>query len=284
MRGDYLFYEEKIETTPEEKEAKAARRYVAASPWKCTFSRLTCVAARGGRSTPSRRPPLPFAARTDPRSPTVSRSRRTRRTYTHGAESRRASGTSWRTSRYAAARVVMSSTRSLTLRITCRVTTTRACPSSKTTNTSATCAYQRGSSRPRRGTSHDLGAPWTTLTNKSPHTRVGIARTGALPHGPSPLPLPRTDNAARIVHCHPPHHHRRRQLCDHLNIPSGAIDRTTRSACYPVWRPWYRYHILLRPHPRCIPRPQEAYRAATNLSPPRIAARSTASDLRYNGR
>ncbi|THH30141.1 hypothetical protein EUX98_g4034 [Antrodiella citrinella] len=26
MRGDYLFYEEKIETTPEEKEAKAARR------------------------------------------------------------------------------------------------------------------------------------------------------------------------------------------------------------------------------------------------------------------
>lgn len=28
MRGDYLFYEEKIETTPEEKEAKAARRYV----------------------------------------------------------------------------------------------------------------------------------------------------------------------------------------------------------------------------------------------------------------
>lgn len=28
MRGDYLFYEEKIETTPEEKAAKAARRYV----------------------------------------------------------------------------------------------------------------------------------------------------------------------------------------------------------------------------------------------------------------
>ena len=26
MRGDYLFYEEKIETTPEEREAKAARR------------------------------------------------------------------------------------------------------------------------------------------------------------------------------------------------------------------------------------------------------------------
>ncbi|KAE9407479.1 hypothetical protein BT96DRAFT_748918, partial [Gymnopus androsaceus JB14] len=26
MRGDYLFYEEKVETTPEEKEAKAARR------------------------------------------------------------------------------------------------------------------------------------------------------------------------------------------------------------------------------------------------------------------
>ncbi|TCD62463.1 hypothetical protein EIP91_006833 [Steccherinum ochraceum] len=29
MRGDYLFYEEKVETTPEEKEAKAARRLVA---------------------------------------------------------------------------------------------------------------------------------------------------------------------------------------------------------------------------------------------------------------
>lgn len=101
MRGDYLFYEEKIETTPEEKEAKAARRYVAASTWKSAFSRLTCIAERGGRSTLSQRPPLPFAARTGPRSPTVSRSRRTRRTYTHVAGSRRASGTSWRTSRYA---------------------------------------------------------------------------------------------------------------------------------------------------------------------------------------
>jgi hypothetical protein len=28
MRGDYLFYEEKIETTQEEREAKAARRFV----------------------------------------------------------------------------------------------------------------------------------------------------------------------------------------------------------------------------------------------------------------
>ena len=27
MRGDYLFYEEKIEITPEERDAKAARRY-----------------------------------------------------------------------------------------------------------------------------------------------------------------------------------------------------------------------------------------------------------------
>ena len=35
MRGDYLFYEEKIETTPEEKEAKAARRYV--NPRGVTF-------------------------------------------------------------------------------------------------------------------------------------------------------------------------------------------------------------------------------------------------------
>jgi hypothetical protein len=31
MRGDYLFYEEKVETTQEERDAKAARRYVAAS-------------------------------------------------------------------------------------------------------------------------------------------------------------------------------------------------------------------------------------------------------------
>lgn len=28
MKGDYLFYEEKVETTQEEKEAKAARRFV----------------------------------------------------------------------------------------------------------------------------------------------------------------------------------------------------------------------------------------------------------------
>jgi hypothetical protein len=27
MRGDYLFYEEKVETTQEERDAKAARRY-----------------------------------------------------------------------------------------------------------------------------------------------------------------------------------------------------------------------------------------------------------------
>ena len=29
MRGDYLYYEEKIDITPEEKDAKAARRYFA---------------------------------------------------------------------------------------------------------------------------------------------------------------------------------------------------------------------------------------------------------------
>lgn len=28
MKGEYLFYEEKVETTEEEKQAKAARRYV----------------------------------------------------------------------------------------------------------------------------------------------------------------------------------------------------------------------------------------------------------------
>ena len=37
MRGDYLYYEEKIEITPEEKDAKAARRY-ANSPLVSRFT------------------------------------------------------------------------------------------------------------------------------------------------------------------------------------------------------------------------------------------------------
>lgn len=36
MRGDYLYYEEKIETTQEEKDAKAARRFV----WMSTLLSL----------------------------------------------------------------------------------------------------------------------------------------------------------------------------------------------------------------------------------------------------
>lgn len=32
MRGDYLFYDEKVETTQEERDAKAARRYAHTSP------------------------------------------------------------------------------------------------------------------------------------------------------------------------------------------------------------------------------------------------------------
>jgi len=38
MRGEYLFYEEKIETTPEEKQAKAARRASKASDLQVTVS------------------------------------------------------------------------------------------------------------------------------------------------------------------------------------------------------------------------------------------------------
>ena len=48
MRGDYLFYEEKIETTPEEKEAKAARRF-AFSACPFGFSRLTSTVGLDGR-------------------------------------------------------------------------------------------------------------------------------------------------------------------------------------------------------------------------------------------
>ena len=48
MRGDYLFYEEKIETTPEEKEAKAARRCVDAYTYPL-FSRMTTLPALGER-------------------------------------------------------------------------------------------------------------------------------------------------------------------------------------------------------------------------------------------
>jgi hypothetical protein len=46
MRGDYLFYEEKIETTLEEKQAKAARRFVhdPFTPNFCSHPRILALA------------------------------------------------------------------------------------------------------------------------------------------------------------------------------------------------------------------------------------------------
>jgi hypothetical protein len=38
MRGDYLFYEEKVETTQEERDAKAARRYVTLANHTASFN------------------------------------------------------------------------------------------------------------------------------------------------------------------------------------------------------------------------------------------------------
>ena len=40
MRGDYLFYEEKIEMTQEERDAKAARRFVFWSHWRINAEHL----------------------------------------------------------------------------------------------------------------------------------------------------------------------------------------------------------------------------------------------------
>jgi hypothetical protein len=37
MRGDYLFYEEKLEATQEERDLKAARRYVLSSLFLPSF-------------------------------------------------------------------------------------------------------------------------------------------------------------------------------------------------------------------------------------------------------
>lgn len=64
MRGDYLFYEEKIETTHEEKQAKAARRFV----WFCPLAYLftsACISASkasdltGNHPAPPRRKDRP---------------------------------------------------------------------------------------------------------------------------------------------------------------------------------------------------------------------------------
>ena len=92
MRGDYLFYEEKIETTPEEKEAKAARRCVF-PPFTLGFSRLTSTVGLDGRLTRSQRLPLPFEDKTGHLSQTVSRSRHIPRMSTHVAVNRHGSGT-----------------------------------------------------------------------------------------------------------------------------------------------------------------------------------------------
>lgn len=43
MRGDYLFYEEKVETTQEEKDAKAARRQVSSSSSRCQDNFLVLI-------------------------------------------------------------------------------------------------------------------------------------------------------------------------------------------------------------------------------------------------
>ena len=54
MRGDYLFYEEKIETTPEEKEAKAARR--------CAATHMSHAVLTPDKYIRARRTLDPFAA------------------------------------------------------------------------------------------------------------------------------------------------------------------------------------------------------------------------------
>ena len=52
MRGDYLFYEEKVETTQEERDAKAARRYPLFVTLPCHLSaNLPLVANRARRAT-----------------------------------------------------------------------------------------------------------------------------------------------------------------------------------------------------------------------------------------
>jgi hypothetical protein len=56
MRGDYLFYEEKIETTHEEKQAKAARRYVVSHSWAHFLFTSACISASKASDLPV---PLP---------------------------------------------------------------------------------------------------------------------------------------------------------------------------------------------------------------------------------
>ena len=74
MRGDYLFYEEKIETTPEEKEAKAARRCVTIS-FSLIKNPLTLHTGLGGHWTHFPINQLPPDAKIGRRSLTGSRSK-----------------------------------------------------------------------------------------------------------------------------------------------------------------------------------------------------------------
>ena len=100
MRGDYLFYEEKIETTPEEKEAKAARRSVDTLLSRAILTLNVSELERNGRLIPSPHRRLPSEGKIGRRSLTVSRSRRIPRTYILVAGSLLASGTSSPTFRY----------------------------------------------------------------------------------------------------------------------------------------------------------------------------------------
>lgn len=78
MRGDFLFYEEKIETTIEEKEAKAARRYVVMDViFGCDCASHSLLdSGPGGPWIPSLFNQLPPEDKTDPPSQMVSQSRR----------------------------------------------------------------------------------------------------------------------------------------------------------------------------------------------------------------
>lgn len=69
MRGDYLFYEEKVETTQEEKDAKAARRYVNTHN-KISYSLTIYVGYRARRvSDPSAVIPSPIRRKDRPSKP-----------------------------------------------------------------------------------------------------------------------------------------------------------------------------------------------------------------------
>ena len=106
MRGDYLFYEEKIETTPEEKEAKAARRSVDTLLSRAILTLNISELERNGRLIPSPHRRLPSEGKIGRQSLTALPNRRTPRTSTHGGENSRASGILSRTSRYVVVTVI----------------------------------------------------------------------------------------------------------------------------------------------------------------------------------